>query len=92
MRFTATEDQIKQIAVNACKAQLPLVCKNLKPEDIQLDDRGLVIADTVKLIIQRVGLHEWAIDDEIDRGWHGWCDVYPTVQSLVASVICCCKV
>lgn len=75
MRFNATEDRIKQIVVNACKTQLPLVCKNLKPEDIELDDRGLVIADRVKLIIRRAGAYKWEIDDEIDRGWHGWVDI-----------------
>lgn len=87
MRFRATEDQIKQIAVNACKAQLPLVCKHLKPEDIKLDEYGLVIADTVKLIVRRVGLDEWEIDGELDRHWHGWIDVYPTVQALVHSAV-----
>jgi hypothetical protein len=87
MRFNATEYQIKQIAVNACKAQLPVFCKHLKPEDIDVDDRGLVIVDTVKLIIRRVGESQWEIDDEIDRHWHGWIDVYPTARDLVYSVI-----
>ena len=87
MRFRATEDQIKQIAVNACKAQLPRICRHLKPDFFEVDEYGLVIADTVKLIVRRVGLDQWEIDDELDRRWHGWIDVYPTVQALVHSAV-----
>jgi len=100
MKFEATEQQIKEIAVKAITYSKPLGLGffqalgeiNIKPEDIQLDEDGLdldyVKGRCVKLFIRR-GLPEgsWHIDNIADPEYQTWAHRYGSNETLVSSVL-----
>ena len=98
MNFTATEQQIKEIALKAILASKVIGMgviqfKNapLTLEDIELDDEGLYIdyfrGRMVKLGINKEGDNIWEIGDSVDVEYQSWGETYPTSKDLVSSVI-----
>jgi len=105
MIFTATEQQVKEIALNAIKASkvvgmgvyqdrhfkgVPITL-----DDIDLDEDGLYIdyfrGRMVKLGVTRQGENTWKIRDNVNIEYQSWGETYPTVEELVNSVIECKK-
>jgi len=100
MKFEATEQQLKEIAVKAITYSKPLGLGflealdeiDIKPEDIKLDKYGLALdyvkGRCVKLFIRR-GLPEgsWPIDDIADPEYQTWARRYGSNEALVASVL-----
>jgi hypothetical protein len=101
MKFEATEQQIKEIAVKAITYSKPLGLGflqaldelDIKPEDIKLDDEyGLALdyvkGRCVKLFIRR-GLTEgsWHIDNIADPEYQTWTRRYGSNETLVSSVL-----
>ena len=101
MNFTATEQQIKEIALKAILASKVIGMgviqdrhfKNvpLTLDDIELDDEGLYIdyfrGRMVKLCINKEGDNIWEIRDSVDIEYQSWGETYSTAQDLVSSVI-----
>jgi hypothetical protein len=100
MKFEATEQQIKEIAVKAITYSKPLGWGllealdeiDIKPEDIKLDEYGLALdyvkGRCVKLFIRR-GLPEgsWHIDHIADPEYQTWVRRYGSNETLVSSVL-----
>jgi len=100
MKFEATEQQIKEIAVKAITYSKPLGWGffealdeiDIKPEDIKLDEYGLdldyVKGRCVKLFIRR-GLPEgsWHIDNIADPEYQTLVRRYGSNEALVSSVL-----
>ena len=100
MRFKATEEQVKQIGINAIKASKPATFGYLGTEaierpvtldDLEIDENGLDIdyfrGKIVKLLIHKDAENQWGLDDSIDFEYQSWISVYPTVKALVESVL-----
>jgi len=99
MKFKATEEQIKQIAVNAVKASSAMGMghfhfngeQEFKPDDFKTDKSGLYLdyvqGRMVKLNISRAGEGEWEIHGEPRSDYQSWKSTYPTNDDLVNSVI-----
>ena len=97
MRFTATEQQLKQIIFNAIDASNPFgngyyeYCPELgiKPEDLRLNENHLffdyVRGRCVKLFIHKVGEGCYEIEDEPIRDRQTWMGTYPTNEALAMS-------
>jgi hypothetical protein len=100
MKFEATEQQIKEIAIKAIMYSKPLGLGfveasseiSINPEDIKLYEHGLdldyVKGRCVKLFIRR-GLPEgsWHIDDIADPGYQTWACRFGSNETLVSSVL-----
>ena len=100
MKFEATEQQIKEIAVKAITYSKPLGWGllealdeiDIKPEDIKLDEYGLALdyvkGRCVKLFIRR-GLPEGSghIDHIADPEYQTWVRRYGSNETLVSSVL-----
>lgn len=100
MIFTATEQQVKEIALNAIKAsevvgmgyyqEVHFKGVPLTLDDIDLREDGLYIdyfrGRMVKLEITKKGEDSWEIRDEVDIEYQSWGKTYPTVETLVKSV------
>jgi len=101
MNFTATEQQIKQIALNAIKASKVVgmgIYQDrhfkgvpLTTDDIELDEDGLYIdyfrGRMVKLGITRLEENTWEIRDNVDIEYQSWGETYSTAEELVNSII-----
>ena len=99
MKFEATEQQIKEIAVEAITYSKPLGLGSpqaldeldIKPEDIKLNEYGLALdyvkGRCVKLFIRR-GLPEgsWHIDDIANPEYQTWARRYSN-ETLASSVL-----
>lgn len=99
-QFKATEQQIRQIAVNAIKSSRPFALGYLnhrpdlsvKPENIELASDGSLHLDyvagrCVKLSICKIGDDEWQIKDSPTPDYQSWVHKYPTNEALVESVV-----
>jgi hypothetical protein len=100
MKFKATEQQIKEIAVKAIIHSKPLGLGflqalgeiDINPENIKLDEYGLALdyvkGRCVKLFIRR-GLPEgsWHIDNIADPEYQTWVCQYGSNETLVSSVL-----
>jgi len=102
MKFEATEQQIREIAVKAITYSKPLGLGfletlgeiDIKPENIKLDEYGLALdyvkGRCVKLFIRR-GLPEgscnWHIDNIADPEYQTWARRYVSNETLVSSVL-----
>ena len=104
MKFTASEEQVKQIGLNAIKASnkpvMPgyLVADIERPvtlDDLEIDENGLDIdyfrGNTVKLLIHRGTKNQWQLNDFVDFEYQSWVRVYPTAKALVESVLGVCN-
>lgn len=101
LEFKATDDQVRQIAVNAIHASSPMGMgfvhyvpgDHFRPEEIKLDNLGLnldyVQGRMVKLMMWRTGDQLWEIRGEIDIEYQSWAGVYPTYEKLIESVLLC---
>ena len=98
MNFTASEEQVKQIGLNAIKASRPVMLGYLvaveRPvtlDDLEIDENGLDIdyfrGNMVKLLIHRNTENQWELDDSVDFEYQSWIRVYPTAKALVESVL-----
>jgi hypothetical protein len=98
MKFEATEQQIKEIAVKAITYSKRLGLGffqaldelDLKPEDIELDEDSLALdyveGRCVKLFIRRGSEHSWHIDNIADPEYQTWAPRYSN-ETLVSSVL-----
>ena len=100
MRFTATDEQVKQMAANAVNASLPMgmghlhyeISRHFKATEFSLsetDDMHLdyVGGRMVKLNIWRKGIEEWEVrDTKPTPDYQSWCRKYPTYDALLESV------
>lgn len=100
MIFTATEQQVKEMALNAIKASEVVGMGRyqdayfkgvpLTVDDIDLRDSGLYIdyfrGRMVKLRITKKGEDTWEIRDNVDIEYQSWGKTYLTVESLAKSV------
>jgi hypothetical protein len=98
MKFKATEQQIKEIAVKAITYSKPLGLgffealgeMNIKPEDIELNEYGLDLdyeqGRCVKLFIRR-GEGYWHIDQIADPEYQTWARRYGSNETLISSVL-----
>ena len=103
MNFTASEEQVKQIGLNAIKASKPVMLGYLvadveRPvtlDDLEIDENGLDIdyfrGNMVKLLIHRDTENQWELDDSVDFEYQSWVRVYPTAKALVESVLGVCN-
>ena len=103
MNFTASEEQVKQIGLNAIKASKPvmlgyLVADVKRPvtlDDLEIDENGLDIdyfrGNMVKLLIHRNTENQWELNDSVDFEYQSWVRVYPTAKALVESVLGVCN-
>ena len=99
MKFTASEEQIKQIGLNAIKVSKPVMLgylvadieRSVTLDDIEIDENGLDIdyfrGNMVKLFIHRGTKNQWELDDSVDFEYQSWIRVYPTAKALVESVL-----
>ena len=102
MIFTATEQQVKEIALNAIQASRVVgmgVYQDahfkgvpLGVDDIELDKKGGVYIDyfrgrMVKLCINKKGNNTWEIRDTVDIEYQSWGEKYSTAKDLVSSVL-----
>ncbi|MEG4883018.1 hypothetical protein QUB75_19755 [Microcoleus sp. K1-B6] len=99
IEFEATEQQIREIAINAIKYSknvgwglLRGVEKlDIHPGDIKLDDRGLsldyVNGRCVKLFIERLSDNRWRIRDNADPEYQTWACRWVSNQTLVEYVL-----
>jgi len=101
MIFTATEQQVKEITLNAIKASKVVGMGiyqdrhfkgiSLTTDDIELDEDGLYIdyfrGRMIKLGITRRGENIWEIRDDVDVEYQSWGEIYSTVEELINSVI-----
>lgn len=98
-QFKATEQQIRQIAVNAFHNSRPLGLGylnhrpdlNVNLEDFDLEDGNLdldyVAGRCVKLFIRNIGGEMWEIAQSPTRDHQTWVRKYPTNEALVESVV-----
>jgi hypothetical protein len=99
MKFEATEQQIKEIAIKAITYSKPLGLGffqaseiDIKSEDIKLDEYGLALdyvkGRCVKLFIRR-GTPEgsWHIDNIADPKYQTWARRFVSNEALVGSVL-----
>lgn len=98
MIFSATEQQILQIAANATNASFPMGMglmhfrnTTFKPEDFQILD-GKVRLDyvqgrMVKLSIWKNTDGTWEIPEGVRIDYQSWLAEYPTIEALVRSVV-----
>jgi hypothetical protein len=100
MKFEATEQQIKEIAIKAITHSKALGLGvfealseiDIKPEDIKLDEYGLALdyvkGRCVNLFIRR-GMPEgsWHIDNIADPKYQTWVCRYGSHETLVSSVL-----
>jgi hypothetical protein len=100
MKFEATEQQIKEIAIKAITHSKALGLGvfealseiDIKPEDIKLDEYGLALdyvkGRCVNLFIRR-GMPEgsWHIDNIADPKYQTWVCRYGSNETLVSSVL-----
>lgn len=104
MRFTASEEQIKQIGINAIKASKPAMFGYLGTEsverpvtldDLEIDKNGLDIdyfrGKMVKLLIHRDTENQWELNDSVKFEYQSWVSIYPTAKALVESVLGVCN-
>ena len=100
MKFQATDEQAKQIAVNAVNASVPIGLGFLRAEDKDYTVEDIEIVRNaidldyfhgrmVKLGLRRSDEGEWEIiyGAEPRGDYQSWAYTYPTVEALVASVI-----
>lgn len=101
MQFTASEQQVKEIALNAILASKVVgmgvyqaahfAGVPLGVDDIELDEDGVYIdyfrGRMVKLCINKKGEDSWEIRDKVDIEYESWGEKYPTAEALVNSVI-----
>ena len=99
MNFTASEEQVKQIELNAIKASKPVMLgylatdveRSVTLDDLEIDENGLDIdyfrGNTVKLLIHRGTKNQWQLNDFVDFEYQSWVRVYPTAKALVESVL-----
>ena len=101
MIFTATEQEVKEIALNAILASKVVGMGiyqgrhfqgvPLSVDDIELDEEEIYIdyfrGRMVKLCINKKGDDTWEIRDSVDIDYQSWGEEYPTVQDLVYSVV-----
>ena len=103
MKFTATEEQVKQIFCNAINASVPIGLgllhyedKQYTPSEIQADSDGRFDADYFHGRMVKLGI----IPMEEDGKWEiirpsyppnieyqSWATKYPSLEELVSSVI-----
>lgn len=100
-QFKATEQKIKQIAVNAIQCSRPVGLGYLqtlsdlvvKPEDIELRHGSLeldyVAGRCVKLFVRNIGDEVWEIKSEPIWDYQTWVSKYPTNEALVESIVKC---
>ena len=103
MNFTASEEQVKQIGLNAIKASKPVMLgylvanieRSVTLDDIEIDENGLDIdyfrGNMVKLLIHRNTENQWELNDSVDFEYQSWVRVYPTAKALVESVLGVCN-
>ena len=100
MKFEATEEQIKQIGINAIKASKPAMFGYLGTEsikrpvtldDLNIDENGLRIdyfrGKMVKLFVRKETEDQWELNDSVEFEYQSWISVYPTAKALVESVL-----
>ena len=101
MIFTATEEQILQIAANAVNASTPMGMgflhfqpKEYTPEEMRkcLSDYGLSIdyfdGRMTKFYIIRAENDQWRVVDHGPRSdYQSWASKYPTYEALAGSVL-----
>ncbi len=97
--FTATDEQIKQIAANAVNASVPVGLGFLQatrrvfvPADFDIDGEGLFLdyveGRMVKLNLRRVAGDRWEMPGGPPRlDYQSWAAHYPTYQNLIDSVL-----
>lgn len=99
IKFRATEDQIRKIAVNAIHASSPMGMGYLhfvpgdhfKPEDISISPKVGIYLDyvqgrMVKLSIIFEGDNTWTMSNDLDVEYQSWAAKYPTGEDLLKSV------
>ena len=98
LRFTATQQQLKQIIFNAIQASNPFGNGHyeynpelgIKAEDLNLNEKCLLFdyvrGRCVKLFIYKTGDNCYQIEDEPIGDRQTWMGVYPTNEALVKSV------
>jgi len=98
MEFKATEEQVKQIAVNAVTASAPMGMgflhhqpdQEFKPDDFKIDKFGLsldyVQGRMVKLSIGKTENGNWQIHGEPRSDYQSWIQKYSTNEELIKSV------
>jgi len=98
LRFTATQQQLRQIIFNAIQASNPFGKGHyeynpdlgFKAEDLKLNENYLIFdyvcGRCVKLFIYKTGDKCYEIDGEPIGNRQTWMGVYPTNEALVKSV------
>jgi len=100
MKFVATEDQVRQMAVNAVKASSPMGMGYLHfdadaefhTDDFPIDNFGLnldyIQGRMVKLTLRKLENNEWETcgRDTPTPDYQSWVRKYPTYEDLCASV------
>lgn len=98
VKFKATEEQVKQMAVNAIKASIPMGLGHLQYDQdhiivadmIKTESRGCFVdyffGRMVKLNIFKDGENEWSIRNELYPDYQSWCRKYKDGKDLVESV------
>ena len=98
MNFKATEEQVKQIAVNAVEASIPMgrgymqfnPAQEFKPEMFEINHLGIHLdyfqGRMVKLNIWKSKDGTWRTGDEVRIDYQSWGTKYPTYKELVESV------
>ena len=98
MKFSATQEQISQIAANAVNASSPMglghlgfQSKTYLPSEFHVSDQGIYLdyvdGRMVKLIVYPSGNGQWEINDNISSDYQSWSIYYRTVEQLVRSVV-----
>lgn len=99
MIFKATEEQVRQIAVNAAEASKPMGMGYLSwnpvldftTEDVIVQERGVYL-DYVRGRMVKLSMHKWGDEEdwwciayEPDPEYQSWISTYPTNKALVES-------
>ncbi len=98
MQFKATEEQVKEMAVKATEASVPMgvghfnfdASTEFKPEDFKISSQGLdldyVQGRMVKLIVIKLGNDKWQLRGTPRLDYQSWAAKYPTNRELIESV------